>query len=90
MKSWCRIFRGSLRSQLASISGRLKTLIFQWARIEAWVWLYTGCDTGCDIQTRHSKIIVNVAVAIFRGQKIAEAPGCRIEDCSCIILFMFY
>ncbi len=54
-------------STLALISGRLKTLIFQWATIEAREWLHLERD-----------IKINVAVATFRGQKIAEAPGCRI------------
>ena len=49
LKSWCRIFRGSHQIRDRSmyrvywarlISGRLKTLIFQWAIIEARVWLH--------------------------------------------------
>ncbi len=58
-----------LQSLIASI---FRPLDFQWARIEARVWLHLP------FRTRHQKLIVNAAVAIFRGQKIAEAPGCRI------------
>ncbi len=48
-----------LQSLLALISGRLKTLIFQWVRIEArvcYIFLYLR---------RHKKLIVNAAVAIL-------------------------
>ena len=47
---WCRIFRGS---QVDPLAGRLNTLIFQWARIEARVWLHLdatlkiNCQRSC-------------------------------------------
>ena len=44
----------------------LKNTNFQWVRIEARVWLH--------LPTRHQKLLVNAAVAIFRGQKIADSP----------------
>ncbi len=59
-----------LHSLIVSISGCLKTLMFQWARIEDRVWLHLPL-----FKTRHQKLIVNTAVTILEVRKLLKLQG---------------